>query len=538
MHKHMEDFVMNNKPEGADLLPGVNSIIDRIEQRDAFVDVLERMRSSMAFQHNLFEWYGAPGIGKTTLVKLLQSECDKRNIPWALINFDEEEKNAIDEYLNDPVKLIEKIIQDISKYNFDTEFLSNKIADYHKEQLPPEGICLAYARMSERERGYSDSNPKWLIRMREVLEETKNVLFNSSKQDELKQMTPFVIYIDGVDAVHELFTDWMEEFLVKPLVQSKHSVVVWTARNPRKWKRPEIRWDRKSEELRTFNEAEVRLQISNSPRFKGEENLAEQLFENVYVMTGGHPYAGAVVINEIGAWDELSAEIVKKREQELLAGIYKTVIKNYALKGLLPEQAQALELCSMIRLIDTTTLQKVLQECSSIFSDENSWGRKDFDRLLFELRKTYLLRWEKSGWSIEPSLRYLMRGYYLTSGRDLFRKVNEAALKVYQDWLSKYVDNRKLFVIEELYHHVSLQQLDSRENITEIVDVLKERLMQYPPEVKQDPEVWRITLEQIEGDIEHDNEILKIIGEVEVQKLTAPIKELLKKNKTIGEKID
>jgi len=255
-------------------------------------------------------------------------------------------------------------------------------------------------------------------------------------------------------------------------------------------------------------------------------------------MTGGHPYAGAVVINEIGAWDELSAEIVKKREQELLAGIYETVIKKYALKGLLPEQAQALELCSMIRLIDTTTLQKVLQECSSTFSDEKSWQRKDFDRLLFELRKTYLLRWDKSGWSIEPSLRYLMRGYYLTSGRDLFRKVNEAALKVYQDWLSKYVDNRKLFVIEEIYHHISLQQLDSSENITEIVDVLKERLMQYPPEVKQDPEVWRITLEQIEGDIEHDSEILKIVGEVEVQKLTAPIKDLLKKNKIMGEKID
>ncbi|WKZ47533.1 MAG: hypothetical protein QY306_17105 [Anaerolineales bacterium] len=528
---------MKNKPEGADFLPGLNFIIDRIEQRDAFVDVLEQMRSNMPFQHNLFEWYGAPGIGKTTLITLLQSECDKRNIPWALVNFDEEEKNAIDEYLNDPIKLIEKITQDLSKYNFDTEFLSNKIDSYHKEQLPPEGACLAYARMSERERGYSDSNPKWLIRMREVLEETKNVLFNSSKKDKSEQTAPFVLFIDGVDAVHELFTDWIEEFVVKPLVQSRHSVVVWTARNSRKWKRPEIRWDRKSEELRTFNEAEVRLQISKFPRFIGEENLAEQLFKNVYVMTGGHPYAGAVVINEIGAWDELSAEIVKKREQELLAGIYKTVIRNYALKGLSPEQMQALELCSMIRLIDTTTLQYVLQECSSTFSEENSWKRKDFDRLLFELRKTYLLRWGKSGWSIEPSLRYLMRSYYLTSGQELFRKVNEAALKVYQDWLSKYVDNRKLFIIEEIYHYVSLQQLNSSENIAKVINVLTERLMQYPSEVKQDPEVWRITLEQIEGDIEHDSEILRIIGEKDVQELISPLKDLLKKNKLMDEKI-
>jgi replication-associated recombination protein RarA len=57
-----------------------NEIIDRIEQRDACPDVVERMRSNMPFQHDLYEWYGAPGIGKTTLVQLLRSECEYRNV--------------------------------------------------------------------------------------------------------------------------------------------------------------------------------------------------------------------------------------------------------------------------------------------------------------------------------------------------------------------------------------------------------------------------------------------------------------------------
>jgi hypothetical protein len=173
----------------------------------------------------------------------------------------------------------------------------------------------------------------------------------------------------------------------------------------------------------------------------------------------------------------------------------------------------------MVRLIDTTTMQRILQQCSSLFE---KWQRRDFDRLLFDLRKTYLLRWEKSGWTIESSIRHLTRSYYLTCAEEMFQKVNEAALEVYQDWLSKQVDNRKLFIIEELYHYISLGQVNKRDK--DLVTVLKERLDEYPLPVKQDPDSWRITLEQIEGEIEHDEELARIIGEAEIQRLTAPVR--------------
>lgn len=521
--------------EGVASLPDSNAIIDRFEQRDAFTDVLERMRSNMPFQHNLFEWYGAPGIGKTTLVKLLQNECEKRNVPWAVINFDEEKVSTIDAYLADPIKLVEHISIALTNHNFDTKILKKQITSYKKEVLPTEGICLAYARMSERERAYSESNPQWLYKMRLALSAFVDAVSVFPETDiQKKQLLPFVLFIDGIDSAPELLTDWIEEFLIKPLVQTKRSIIVWTARNQRKWKRPEIRWDRKSEELRPFSEEEVKLQLRNSPRFKGEETLTEQLFKNVFILTGGHPYAGSVVINEMGQWEELNAEAVKRREQELLTEIYKTVIQNYAFKGLSIEQKTALEFCSMVRLIDTTTLQRILQESSSLFENKNDWQRKDFDRLLFELRKTYLLRWEKSGWTIEPTLRHLMRNYFLTCAEDVFQKVNESALNVYQDWLSKPVDNRKLFIIEEIYHLASLQQIKRSQDV-DIVDILKSRLEQYRPEVRQDPESWRITLVQIEGELEHDVELTKIVGEPEVERLISPIKDQMKSIKQATE---
>lgn len=514
-------------------LPGLdNTIIDRIEQRDAFTDVIERMRSNMPFQHNLFEWYGAPGIGKTTLVRLLNNECEQRNVPWVLIDFESKENKKPDDYLSDPIKLVEEIVNTLSEHNYDVSFIKERISVYREESLPSEGICLAYARMSERERAHSESNPKWLVRMRYVISGLADIVTRPAAPSSSEQFFPIVLFIDGVDTLHELLTDWIEEFLVKPFVQSKRVIVVWTARNARKWKRPEIRWDRKSEELRTFSEDEVRLQLSHSPRIKRDENLAEQLFKNVYTLTGGHPYAGAVVIGKISQWDELNISVVKKREQELYKEIFQIVIQNYAFKNLTKEQRTALELCSMVRLIDTTTMQRILGESSGLFEN---WQRNNFDRLLLELRKTYLLRWEKSGWTIEPSIRHLMRSYYLTCSEEMFQKVNEAALKVYQDWLSKQVDNRKLFIIEEIYHFISLTQVNKKEK--DIVAILKERLEEYPIPVKQDPDSWRITLEQIEGDIEHDDEILRITGETEVQKLTAPIKALLKQLKLSTEQI-
>jgi hypothetical protein len=502
--------------------PGTDNIVDRVPQRDAFVDVIERMRSGMPFSHNLFEWYGPPGIGKTTLVVMLNSECRQRDIPHHLIDFKIVSDDQLRSYTFDPILIVEDMVNSLIQYHINNITIVEKIKSYQDVPLPPEGVCTAYARMTERDRSYSDD--EWLIRMRLVLSALMDSISSPIDGGEQDQVRPFVLFIDDADKCDELLSDWIEEFLVKPMVQTKRCVVVWTARHQWKWKRPEIRWDRKSEELRAFTQDEVKEQLSHSSRLK-EDNLAEQFFKNIHIMTGGHPYAGTIVIEQIDEWKDVNVDVLKQRESELYKEINKQVIQNYAFKGLPLEQRTALELCSMVRLIDITTLQHILQECAD--GKYKKWQRKQFDQLLLELRKTYLLKWGKSGWTLEPSLRYLMRNYYLSCAKDTFKKVNEVALKVYQDWLLRPVDNRKLFLIEEIYHYISLKQLNIGE--IDIVTLLDKRLEEYPSLVQDDVDGWRYTLEQIEGEIEHDEEITKLLGEDAVQQLIFPIRKRIKK---------
>ena len=515
-----------SKNTGAEIVstPETDCIVDRVPQRDAFVDVIERIRSGMLFSHNLFEWYGPPGIGKTTLVTMLAGECGRRDIPKYWIDFNTKNADQLRNYTLDPILIVEDVVKTLEKYNVDTTVALEKIESYRNIPLPTDGVCNAYARMTEKDRSYSDE--EWLIRMRSVLSALMESIYALTDESEQGQVEPFVLFIDDVDKCEELLADWIEEFLVKPTVQTKRCVVVWTARHQWKWKRPEIRWDRKSEELRAFTQEEVKEQLSQSPRFKTEEsNLAEQLFKNVHVMTGGHPFAGAIVIKQIDGWQDVNVDVLKQRESDLYKQINKQFIQDYAFKGLPLEQRTALELCSMVRLIDITTLQRVLQECAG--GKYKKWQRKEFDQLLLELRKTYLLKWGKSGWTLEPSLRYLMRNYYLSCAEETFKKVNEIALQVYQDWLSRPVDNRKLFLIEEIYHYISLQQINIGE--VDVAALLDRRLEEYPSLVQDDADGWRYTLEQIEGEIEHDEEFTKLIGEGAVQKLISPIRERIKK---------
>ena len=512
--------------EGTIAPPDLSQIVNRTSQRATFTGVLERLRSGMPFQHNLLEWYGAPGIGKTTLLALLKNECTKRNTPWVLLDFDKEEvgeRKGYKDFASDPILLVnDEILKSLSEYNIDITSVQEDIAAYYQEQLPPEGVCVAYARMTDKERSYSGQ--AWLKKMQQVVSSLLKTILSLAVKNSTGGVQPFTLFVDGGDNIPELLADWMEEFLVKPLIQSKRCIVVWIARYPWKWKRPELRWDRKSEELPGFQPDEVKQQLNYSPRFQSDHSLAEQLFGKVYSLTGGHPYAGAIVIGEIAQWTDINSATLKQRERELYQEIYTHVIRNYALKDFSTEQSTALELCSMVRLVDMTTLQRILQECAGLMVE--NWQRKDFDRLLFDLRRTYLLRWEKNGWTVDPSLRHLMRSYYLASAEDTFQRVNLAALKVYQEWLSRAVDNRRLFIVEELYHYISLQQVGIRER--ELVDILEERLDQYPTEVKDDPKSWLLTLDQIDGAIKHDEEFIRLIGVDAVQQLTVPIESRIK----------
>ena len=125
-----------------------------------------------------------------------------------------------------------------------------------------------------------------------------------------------------------------------------------------------------------------------------------------------------------------------------------------------------------------------------------------FRRPYSEDEKTQLLVWEK-GNAIDPSLRHIIQKYFMALDKNTFIKANQAALQVYEDWLARPVDNRGLFVLEELYHNAALLQVGAQADLNEI---LRKRLEEYPTWIK-DEHALNIALEHLEGEINYDKEL-------------------------------
>ncbi len=488
--------------------PGSDIFVGREEQIQAFEDALRMIGSGKSDKAaRLFEWHGVPGIGKSTLINEITNSCVDRSIPCVEIDINSASPTT-DNYTNNPLLVVDQIASSLKHHGIDTRSYDEYRSITSDIPLPDKGVCREYASLTEKARTVTSNSPAWLQVIDLSLAKFDTVISHMPKN----RLPRLVVCIDAGNSTPELLFDWIEELLVKRLVQNKHDMVIWTARNPRKWKRPEIRWDRRSEELHPFDEAEVRRYISHT--IPGTNLLSERLSHDIYMLTGGHPHAVAVVSDELKKTSDMSQDTVREHTSDLLRAIYERVFEEAIVPQLSIDQRVALEVGSMIRLIDTTTLQNTLP---TIRNGLEKWKRKEYDRLLFDLRKTYLLRWEKSGWILESSVRHLIRSYHFACNPEMFTKVNEAGLAVYQRWLSSMVDNRDIFIFEELYHLASLRQLTG--NDPHIVEVFSKRLAQYPEDTREHLESWNSTKKRLLRLLVNDGELAGILRQDERQQL-------------------
>ncbi|MCZ7542707.1 MAG: ATP-binding protein [Anaerolineae bacterium] len=474
------------------------AFVDRREQVDQFEETLDRIRQKRPVPSTLFEWHGGPGIGKTTLIRFLRATCDEQKVPSILVDFLATGGHAR-RYVADPAALIEDMTADLAKKAaVDAGRLREKIAAYRA--LPrPEAVVPACIKMSQEERLYS--SPEWYLALQVATQQFLDLVGRLSPAQD-GQPQPVAIFFDETERVDVELADWIEEWLINPLAQMGHCVIIWTARRPWRWKRPEIRRRLHSEALTVFKEDEVKQQVVQSG--SAGASLAEVLFQSVHHVTGGHPYANAVVIEQLDAWNKAgltpTAEYFSAHRADVLREVFIGFIRGYALREFTPRVQIACELLAMVRLFDTTMLRAVLEaHGGELFK---GWSQEDFGDLLLQLKRTQLLVWGK-GFALDPSLRHIIHNYFLVCEPDMYRAVNRTALEVYQTWLDKPVDNRGLFVIEELYHEACLNRVGEQIAIEE---TFKARLSQYPVWIT-DQQALRSALEWLKEELAHDEQL-------------------------------
>lgn len=476
LNDHSEHIYLNKKriPIYDPQYPGLDCVgVDRLKQREVFTDVLIRLKESLPDTKNLLEWYGVPGIGKSSLIQLLIEESNEQNSPYVMIDFNQE-KNILQPFVREQIFLITYIVESLEKKKtINSEIVKKAIIEYNSS------LSIEDA---------SKYQEKKLEEVRSEFDRFVNRFVMGSEGN----IIPLVIFFDGCEKIEGKLSSWIEKNVIEPLIRGCQCLFVWMSRYPRFWG-PSMKFYKLSNRLTSFEEGDVRLQLreqlgllSFHPQIA--EKVATKVSQKVFTLTGGHPYANWVIAQQLAGWvnknltqDSVGEEannVLFRREPEIYKQLFNTIIINHAFEVYDTKQRKALELCSLVRCVDASLLRRILRECTTEMDFKKS-SNQYFDQLIEELRKSKLLETRGDGsLSLDASLRQIIRGYLIYQDKELYIKVNQTALSFYQESFQGNNGSRILYFVEEIYHIASVNQMQSMK--VDIFSVAQKRLNEFP----------------------------------------------------------
>lgn len=245
-----------------------------------FDDILDRINRNGPVNSNIIEYYGSPGIGKSALLGELARRAESKGARVAMINFEDENTSELE---RDPSVVIEKLASQLGINQGD---FARALAEYRISTLPRDGVVKAYGEMDQETRLYQ--RPDWLNKFREMdVEFIKAVNVRKS---------PSVLLFDEAGATSTEMLDFVEEWIINPIVQVKTAIIGFATTRPWRWKRPEIRRRLTSTQIGPLRQEQVEELLGRSwPSWKG--TLTSAIIGEIYQTTGGHPGAIWAVIN-------------------------------------------------------------------------------------------------------------------------------------------------------------------------------------------------------------------------------------------------
>lgn len=467
--------------------------VNREDQVKEFADAISRIHTLGAIFQTLFEWYGSPGIGKSTLTYLLKARCDELKVPYVAIDFSVRNPQA-GAYARDYSILLEELTRRIFFKGMDSEPILELIREYRR--LPENAI------EEQRQAGLNKASRAYMRAMSDLLESQPSVLF-----------------FDETERAETGLVDWLEEWIINPLIQTGRCLVVWTGRRPQRWKRFEVRRRLNSRELKPFDPKDtVKLFRTNGPEAIATlpDDEIKVLSRRVQRLTHGHPLADSVVLHQLGELASGKIPLTErqfiKQEDNLLDGLVQEFVDAYAFRGLSDELIGACRVMSLVRQFDVIMLREILNGVSTSYE---AYPRDEFGMLLSRLRSTQLVLWDekRKGYAIDPTLRHILNEYIFHHNPAQYLSVNQLAMAVYQDWITRSGDNRGVYIVEELYHQACINRLNRHilpAGPTDLSEVLETHIAQYH---QQDPDLRVSALDRLYHELEGDVDLRVLIGD-------------------------
>jgi hypothetical protein len=438
--------------------------VNRSKEISYIREILYNLNHKQPEFGNILNWYGIPGIGKSTLGIMAGNLCQVMGVPFSIVDFEPEKNPLARQYADNFSRIIEKIIAGFEKNN--SPELSEELRKYDK-----------------------DSGN---------IDEFISILISYLK------IKPFVIVFDTTEQADEKALRWIEKNIVSPLCITGMCLIIWTGRFPQGWKQFEVRRRVVCQQLEALDIESTKQQIASF-------NLnVENAGSRIYRLTDGHPLGNRELV-----------EVLKKdknlNNDQLLKELIERVIDNYVMEDVPDDLREACRVLSIVRQFDVMILEHLLSTFVSDYFTKDS----PYLTTIGRLTATSLVEWNtgRKGYSLNKTVRHILRQDILWNKQERFLAITEKTLGIYEEWIKKVSENRGIYILEWLYHQANLFFVKGKSE-PEILEDSKTKLHNYLYEYYQKDESGfkAMLLVQLENDFDNDKEEFeKMIGKDEFE---------------------
>ncbi|QTA83763.1 p-loop domain-containing protein [Desulfonema limicola] len=447
--------------------------VNRVDQIDDVEKRLADIGSGKKVFDVIIEWFGIPGIGKTTLTQdLIVKLCKEKSVVFACIDFDSEFNKNADSYSKDTVFLLEDIVE-----KFDRQDKADFTSALYK---------------------YRDSPNENLKKKRKlkVINEYVNYVKMLSKDK------PIVIIFDTTEKIAPDLFAWMEKEIISPLSLTGKCIFILTGRFPLRWRQFEVR----------------RRVISNKLEPLDQEFTNRQVGEtksNIYQFTFGHPLTNKTLSKKAADFKEKNQTFDKKD----MINIMDNVLESYVMKDITDTKLKdACRVLAIVRQFDVIIMRHLLTQ----FEKEHFQETEGFLEISGQLSETFLIEWNSKlkGYALDETVRHMLSLNMQFNDIQRYKEINKSAADIYKEWIEKVSENRSIYILERFYHLTNIAKIEDK-NGSEIGAELEKELQGFLTQYyqKNKPEFDYAATIRLYEELLSDHELEKLVGEGNFAKL-------------------
>jgi hypothetical protein len=255
-----------------------------------------------------------------------------------------------------------------------------------------------------------------------------------------------LLLIDDYDLIPEEQRRWLQTNIFGPASRTRKMAVIFSSAIELRFTESfELRMNLESRELVGISPEAISAVL---PEY-------DEIADVIHRITGGLPLLTEEFINELKAAKVVAPDDFQEHIQKFTKEYYRAYVEKQVLVDLSPYIREAMLVASLLRRFDVKIFKEVLPNL--LPEHFSGYGTAGYLEIIDNMRPW--VQWRRQGgYTLNPAFRLMLQEYVWNSKPDLYQRLNEAAGKMYQNWLRRGYSEQ--YLIEFLYHRLSLTRAD------------------------------------------------------------------------------